>query len=153
MVDEQKEFVFDTLIQWLKDEKFIIKDEKRTIVTSEFYAKVFPPNEMEKFVEIHSTSNYKDHFLLKTIIAIDEKDKFNFEGLEDIKKKQFFDKVQEISSPLGLNCRIEDSLIIIERLFFIDSSSITSKQHVTDFILKMVSITSLIKKAVNDFLQ
>ncbi len=153
MVDEQKEFVFDTLIQWLKDEKFTVTDEKRIIVTSEFYAKVFPPNEMEKFFEITSEPNYKDHFLLKTMITIDEKDKINFKNLKEEKKKEFFDKVQEIASPLGLNCKIENTSIIIDRLFFVDPSSVASKQHIINFIEKLLSVTPIIQKAFYDSLQ
>ncbi len=135
MVDDTKENAFDTLLSWLKDDNYTIIDEKRTIVTSEFYAKLFLPGEKEKYFEIFSEPIYKDSFLLRASIPFGEKEIIAFEGLNDSDRKDFLTRLDQITTPLGITCNVEDYNIVVKRLFDVDVTSATGKQHLLEVMV------------------
>ena len=64
MTDDNKELIFNSITRWLRESNFMISEEKRTIVTSEFYAKAYFPSVQQKVIEIISTSGIETHFIL-----------------------------------------------------------------------------------------
>ena len=120
MTDSNKEHVYRTLLQWLKDYDYTIKEDEEKKDAFKYYAKVFPPNENVKFFEIVSCDDFKDGFLLRMSVAFTPKDRTDFEHLKEEAQNNLFIRMHKILSPIRLLCKIENSVISVEKFLFID---------------------------------
>lgn len=151
--ESNKKCVYNTILQWLRDYHYIIKEEKRLTDNSEFYAKIFPPNQDKKFFELVSESDYKDGFLLRMSVSLTPKDRKDFERLKDNVQNNLFIKMHKILSPIKLLCKIEDSIISVEKYIFIDVFSIMSKQYFWDSVIEMLNAMYLIELTFYEFIE
>ena len=152
MTDSNKEQVYRTLLQWLKDYDYTIKEDKSKKNTLEYYAKVFPPNEDIKFFEIVSDKDFKDGFLLRMSVAFTPKDRSDFEHLKEEAQNNLFIRMHKILSPIRLLCKIENSVISVEKFLFIDVNSIMCKQYFWDSVIEMSNAMYLIELTFFEFI-
>ena len=152
LTDGNKDRVYTTIIQWLKDYGYSIKEEKLKTSTTEYYAKVFPPNQGIKFFEIFSDADLKDGFLLRMSVAFNPKDRSDFEHLKEEVQNDLFIRLHKILSPIRLLCKIEDSVISVEKYLFIDVNSIECKQYLWDSVIEMSNAMYLIELAFYEFI-
>ena len=147
MTDSNKDHVYTTIIKWLKDYGYSIKEEKLRTNTTEYYAKVFPPNQDIKFFEIVSDADLKDGFLLRMSVAFNPKDRSDFEHLKEEVQNDLFIRLHKILSPIRLLCKIENSVISVEKYLFVDVNSIECKQYLWDSVIEMSNAMYLIELA------
>ena len=152
LTDSNKDRVYTTIIQWLKDYGYSIKEEKLKTSTTEYYAKVFPPNQDIKFFEIFSDAALKDGFLLRMSVAFNPKDRSDFEHLKEEVQNDLFIRLHKILSPIRLLCKIENSVISVEKYLFIDVNSIECKQYLWDSVIEMSNAMYLIELAFYEFI-
>lgn len=152
MTDSNKEHVYKTLLQWLKDYDYTIKEDESKKNTLEYYAKVFPPNEDVKFFEIVSDEDFKDGFLLRMSVAFTPKDRSDFEHLKEEAQNSLFIRMHKILSPIRLLCKIENSVISVEKFLFIDVNSIMCKQYFWDSVIEMSNAMYLIELTFFEFI-
>ncbi|HKR72795.1 MAG TPA: DUF2299 family protein [Candidatus Nitrosocosmicus sp.] len=152
MTNSNKERVYRTLLQWLKDYDYTIKEDETKKNTLEYYAKVFPPNEDIKFFEIVSDKDFKDGFLLRMSVAFTPKDRSDFEHLKEEAQNNLFIRMHKILSPIRLLCKIENSVISVEKFLFIDVDSIMCKQYFWDSVIEMSNAMYLIELTFYEFI-
>ena len=152
MTNSNKEQVYRTLLQWLKDYDYTIKEDETKKNTLEYYAKVFPPNEDIKFFEIVSDKDFKDGFLLRMSVAFTPKDRSDFEHLKEEAQNNLFIRMHKILSPIRLLCKIENSVISVEKFLFIDVDSIMCKQYFWDSVIEMSNAMYLIELTFYEFI-
>lgn len=153
MSDYDKELAFNTILQWLINYHYTISDERKNGSTNEFYAKIHPPNEELKFFEIVSESDFKDAFMLRMSVAFTPKDRNDFEGLREEVQNQFFIRMHKILSPIKLLCKIEDSVIRVEKYIFVEVDSMISKQYFWDNVVEMLNAMYLIELTFHEFIE
>ncbi len=152
MTDSNKEQVYKTILQWLKDYGYTIKEDKSKKDHLEYYAKIFPPNESIKFFEIVSDEEFKDGFLLRMSVAFTPKDRSDFEHLKEDVQNDLFIRMHKVLSPIRLLCKIENSVISVEKYLFIDVNSITCKQYFWDSVIEMSNAMYLIELTFFEFI-
>ncbi|HYF99221.1 MAG TPA: DUF2299 family protein [Candidatus Saccharimonadales bacterium] len=152
MTDSNKEHVYRTILQWLKDYNYTIKEDKSKKDALEYYAKIFPPNENIKFFEIVSDEDYKDGFLLRMSVAFTPKDRSDFEHLKEEVQNDLFIRMHKVLSPIRLLCKIENSVISVEKFLFIDVNSIMCKQYFWDSVIEMSNAMYLIELTFFEFI-
>lgn len=152
MTDSNKEHVYRTILQWLKDYNYTVKEDKSKIDALEYYAKIFPPNENIKFFEIVSDEDYKDGFLLRMSVAFTPKDRSDFEHLKEEVQNDLFIRMHKVLSPIRLLCKIENSVISVEKFLFIDVNSIMCKQYFWDSVIEMSNAMYLIELTFFEFI-
>lgn len=152
MTDSNKEHVYRTMLQWLKDYNYSINEESKIENGPQYYAKVFPPNEAIKFFEIVSEEEYRDGFLLRMSVAFTPKDRTDFEHLKEEVQNSLFIRMHKILSPIRLLCKIENSVISVEKYLFIDVGSITCKQYFWDSVIEMSNAMYLIELTFYEFI-
>ena len=152
MTDSNKEQVYRSILQWLKDYDYTIKEDETKRNTLEYYAKVFPPNEEIKFFEIVSDEGFKDGFLLRMSVAFTPKDRSDFEHLKEEAQNNLFIRMHKILSPIRLLCKIENSVISVEKFLFIDVNSIMCKQYFWDSVIEMSNAMYLIELTFFEFI-
>ena len=147
-----KDLVYSTILQWLKDYHYIIKEEKLGNSSSDYYVKVFPPNQDVKFFEIVSDADLKDGFLLRMSVAFNPKDRSDFEHLKEDVQNNLFIRLHKILSPIRLLCKIENSIISVEKYLFVDVNSIECKQYLWDSVIEMSNAMYLIELTFYEFI-
>lgn len=152
MPDSNKEHVYRTILQWLKDYNYTIKEDKSKKDALEYYAKIFPPNENIKFFEIVSDEDSKDGFLLRMSVAFTPKDRSDFEHLKEEVQNDLFIRMHKVLSPIRLLCKIENSVISVEKFLFIDVNSIMCKQYFWDSVIEMSNAMYLIELTFFEFI-
>lgn len=152
MTDSNKEHVYRTILQWLKDYNYTIKEDESKKDALEYYAKIFPPNENIKFFEIVSDEDYKDGFLLRMSVAFTPKDRSDFEHLKEEVQNDLFIRMHKVLSPIRLLCKIENSVISVEKFLFIDVNSIMCKQYFWDSVIEMSNAMYLIELTFFEFI-
>ena len=152
MTDSNKEHVYRTILQWLNDYNYTIKEDKSKKDALEYYAKIFPPNENIKFFEIVSDEDYKDGFLLRMSVAFTPKDRSDFEHLKEEVQNDLFIRMHKVLSPIRLLCKIENSVISVEKFLFIDVNSIMCKQYFWDSVIEMSNAMYLIELTFFEFI-
>jgi len=152
LTDSNKDHVYTTILQWLRDYGYSIKEEKLRTNTSEYYAKVFPPNQDIKFFEIVSDSDLKEGFLLRMSVAFNPKDRSDFEHLKEEVQNDLFIRLHKILSPIRLLCKIENSVISVEKYLFVDVNSIECKQYLWDSVIEMSNAMYLIELTFYEFI-
>ena len=140
------------MLQWPKDYKYSVKEEIKNSSSPEYYAKIFPPNEEVKFFEIVSDDEFKDGFLLRMSVAFTPKDRTDFEHLKEEVQNSLFIRMHKILSPIRLLCKIEDSVISVEKYLFMDVRSIACKQYFWDSIIEMSNAMYLIELTFYEFI-
>jgi hypothetical protein len=152
MADSNKELVYRTMLQWLKDYDYSVKEDTKNENSPQYYAKVFPPNEDIKFFEIVSEEEHRDGFLLRMSVAFTPKDRTDFEHLKEEVQNSLFIRMHKILSPIRLLCKIENSVISVEKYLFIDVGSITCKQYFWDSVIEMSNAMYLIELTFYEFI-
>lgn len=152
MTDSNKEHVYRTILQWLKDYNYTIKEDESKKDALEYYAKIFPPNENIKFFEIVSDEDYKDGFLVRMSVAFTPKDRSDFEHLKEEVQNDLFIRMHKVLSPIRLLCKIENSVISVEKFLFIDVNSIMCKQYFWDSVIEMSNAMYLIELTFFEFI-
>lgn len=152
MTDSDKDHVYRTMLQWLKDYNYSVREDPKTVDSPKYYAKIFPPNEKVKFFEIVSEDEYKDGFLLRMSVAFTPKDRTDFEHLKEEVQNSLFIRMHKILSPIRLLCKIEDSVISVEKFLFMDVSSVPCKQYFWDSVIEMSNAMYLIELTFYEFI-
>jgi hypothetical protein len=150
--DSNKDLVYATILQWLRDYRYTIKEENLRTSSSEYYAKVFPPNQDLKFFEIVSDADLRDGFLLRMSVAFNPKDRSDFEHLKEEVQNDLFIRIHKILSPIRLLCKIENAVISVEKYLFIDINSIGCKQYLWDSVIEMSNAMYLIELTFYEFI-
>ncbi len=70
MTDDRKEFAFNSVIRWLREGNFVINEEKSTIVTSDFYAKMLSPAYPNNPIEIKSSPSIGNGILIQIKLGL-----------------------------------------------------------------------------------
>lgn len=70
MTDDSKEFAFNSVIRWLREGNFVINEEKSTIVTSDFYAKMLSPAYPNNPIEIKSSPSIGNGILIQIKLGL-----------------------------------------------------------------------------------
>jgi len=150
--DSNKDLVYATILQWLRDYRYTIKEENLRTSSPEYYAKIFPPNQDLKFFEIVSDADLRDGFLLRMSVAFNPKDRSDFEHLKEEVQNDLFIRIHKILSPIRLLCKIENSVISVEKYLFIDINSIGCKQYLWDSVIEMSNAMYLIELTFYEFI-
>jgi hypothetical protein len=116
MTDDNKELIFDSITRWLRESNFIINEEKRTIVTSEFYAKAYFQSVQEKFIEIISTSGIENRFILCIRLDLSEQQLETYRALEQNKKLALHDKIHPAILPHSQSIVVKDKLALLQKI-------------------------------------
>ncbi|WP_458743069.1 DUF2299 family protein [Candidatus Nitrosocosmicus sp. T] len=127
MTDDNKELIFDSIIRWLRESNFIISEERRTIVTSEFYAKAYFQSVQEKFFEIISTSGIEKRFILSIRLNLSEQQLDLINDLEHNKKLGLYDKINPATLPQSRSMVVKDKQALLQKIVSIDPKAIYSK--------------------------
>lgn len=127
MTDDIKELIFNKITRWLRESNYIISEEKRTIVTSEFYAKAYSQSAREKFIEIISTSGIEKRFILCIRLHLSEQQIELYEALEQNEKLALNDKINHAALPQSLSIVVKDKLALLQKIVLIDPKAIYSK--------------------------
>lgn len=152
MTDSNKAHVYRTLLQWLRDYDYTVKGDESKKDALEYYAKVFPPNEKVKFFEIVSDDSFRDGFLLRMSVAFTPQDRNDFERLKQEAQNDLFIRIHKILSPIRLLCKIENSVISVEKFLFIDVNSVMCKQYFWDSVIEMSNAMYLIELTFFEFI-
>jgi hypothetical protein len=70
VTDDRKEFAFNSVIRWLREGNFVINEEKSTIVTSDFYAKMLSPAHPNNPIEIKSSPSIGNGILIQIKLGL-----------------------------------------------------------------------------------
>ena len=138
MTDDNKELIFDSITRWLRESNFIISEEKRTIVTSEFYAKAYFQSVQEKFIEIISTSGIEKRFNLRIRLHLSEQQLEMYEALEQNKKLGLYGKINPATLRKSQSIVVKDKLALLQKIVLIDPRASYSKgvfmQDISDLL-------------------
>ena len=107
----------------------MISEEKRTIVTSEFYAKAYFPSVQQKVIEIISTSGTETHFILSIRLHLSEQHLEVYESLEQKEKLALYDKINPVIPPQSQSIVVKDKLALLQKIVSIDPKAIDSKRQ------------------------
>jgi hypothetical protein len=120
MTDDNKELIFDSITRWLKESNFMISEEKRTIVTSEFYAKAYLQSVQEKFIEIISRPGIENHFILHIRLNLSEQQLETYVVLEENKKQAFLEKILPATLPQSQSIVVKDKLALLQKIVSVE---------------------------------
>lgn len=146
VTDDSKEFAFSSVIRWLKEANFVIKEEKSTIVTSDFYAKMLSPVYPFHPIELKSTPSLGNGILIQVNLTLTPKQILCFTNLEG---KLKIDIEKKISSPLNSsNLILSDSgdMLTLERMITFGSQLLQSKHELIDLISGMLETINNLQK-------
>ncbi|WP_144729275.1 hypothetical protein [Candidatus Nitrosocosmicus arcticus] len=137
MTDDNKEFIFNSITQWLRDSNFIISEEKVTVVTSEFYAKAILTSDQEHILEIVSSSGIETRFMLRVRVHVSEQQLEMYESLEPKEKLTLDDKTSSVIYPQGQSFVIKDIFALLEKIASIEPKSIDAKHEFLQNVLNL----------------
>jgi hypothetical protein len=146
VTDDSKEFAFSSVIRWLKEANFVIKEEKSTIVTSDFYAKMLSPVYPLHPIELKSNPSLGNGILIQVNLTLTPKQIMCFTNLDG---KLKLDIEKKISSPLNSsNLILTDSgdILILERMITFGSQLLQSKHELIDLISGMLETINNLQK-------
>ena len=137
MTDDNKELIFNSITRWLMESNFIISEEKRTIVTSEFYAKAYFQSVQEKFIEIISTSVQRNvSCYVLGYIYLNNNQRCMRPSSRT--KNQRSDKINTATLRQSQSIVVKDKLALLQKIVSIDPSATYSKgvfmQDVSDLL-------------------
>ena len=149
MTDDSKEFAFNSVIRWLREDNFVINEEKSIIVTSDFHAKMLSPAYPNHPIEIRSSPSLGNGILIQinlgltptqitTILSPDGKISLDVDR-----------RISSVinSSKIVLSDNKED--LIIEKMVLFGSRLLESKYELVNFISNMLESISSLPKMLN----
>jgi hypothetical protein len=148
MTDDNKELIFDSITRWLKESNFIISEEKRTIVTSEFYAKAYLPSVQAKFIETISTPGIENRFILCIRLHLSEQQLEMYESLEQNKKLALHDKIHPATLPQSQSIVVKDKLALLQKIVSVDLKAMYPK---VAFMKDVSDLLEAAKRLETDF--
>jgi len=111
MTDDNKEIIFNSITRWLRDSNFIISEEKITVVTSEFYAKLFLPSDQEHIVEIVFSVGIETRFVFRIRVLVSEQQLEMYESLDPKEKLTLDGRTNSLIFPQRQSFVIKDNLL------------------------------------------
>ncbi|HKR73956.1 MAG TPA: hypothetical protein VJR94_07575 [Candidatus Nitrosocosmicus sp.] len=146
MTDDSKEFAFSSVKRWLREANFVIKEEKSTIVTSDFYAKMLSPVYPLHPIDLKSNPSLGNGILIQVSLTLTPKQITCFTNLDG---KLKLDIVKEISSPHNSSKLIltdSGDMLILERMITFGSQLLESKHELIDLISGMLETINNLQK-------
>lgn len=134
MTDDRKEFAFNSVIRWLREGNFVINEEKSTIVTSDFYAKMLSPTYPNNPIEIKSSPSIGNGILIQinlnltptqiaTIINPDGKSSLDLDN-----------RMSTIIKSSNLVLSEDRGVLLLESMVLFGSHLLESKHQLVNFI-------------------
>lgn len=146
MTDDSKEFAFSSVIRWLREANFVIREEKSTIVTSDFYAKMLSPVYPLHPIDLKSNPSLGNGILIQVNLTLTPK---QITCLTNLDGKLKLDIVKKISSPLNSSKLIltdSGDMLILERMITFGSQLLESKHELIDLISGMLETINNLQK-------
>jgi hypothetical protein len=153
MTDDNKELIFNNITRWLRESNFVIREERVTVVTSEFYAKAYIQAENKLFLEIISYGGIDTRFVLQTRLCISEQQINILENLDPNEKQTLDDKMNNVISPLRQSITIRDKSVLLDKTISIDPKSVDAKQEVIHSVLSLLESAKRLEIIFMNFFQ
>lgn len=153
MTDDNKELIFNNITRWLRESNFVIREERVTVVTSEFYAKAYIQAENKHFLEIISYGGIDTRFVLQITLCISEQQINILENLDSNEKQILDDKMNNVISPLRQSITIRDKSVLLDKIISIDPKSIDAKQEVIQSVLCLLESAKRLEIIFINFFQ
>lgn len=142
MTDDNKENRFNSVVRWLKESGFTIAEEKHTIVTSEFFAKVFPLEKPFPAVELSSSPSLGNGILFQIVLSDLQKLVPNF-NLTVLRNKVELDEL--VKEKLRSNETFllnNDSEIMIQKVLTFDPQRMESKFEILALVNNLLTLAT-----------
>jgi hypothetical protein len=141
MADDNKEIVFYNITRWLRESDFVISEEKITVVTSEFYAKIYLHSDQEHIIELISSSGFETRFVLRIRLRVSEQKIEIYENYRPNEKLALRDKINTVIFSRHQSFTIRNKSALLEKIILIDPKSIDAKQDLIQ------NVSSLLESA------
>lgn len=149
MTDDSKEYRFNTAIRWLKEADFTIAEEKHTIVTSDFYAKIFSSEKSLPAIELSSSPSLGNGILFQIILS-NLKDRFPNLSMGELKNKLECDnRVNELLTRNETFLSNNDQEIKIQKVYSFDPQRTESKFEIMSIVSDLQLLTKNIKEWID----
>jgi len=147
VTDDSKEHRFNSVIRYLKESGFTIIEEKHTIVTSEFYAKIFSPQNSLSAIELISYPSLGNGIMFQIKLA-NSSCQFPKLSLSDLRKRIEHDtRISEILTKNETLLSNTDKELAIQKIYYIDPQKAESKFE----ILTLISILQIVTKNIEEW--
>lgn len=149
MTDDSKEFAFNSVIRWLREDNFVINEEKSTIVTSDFHAKMVSPAYPNHPIEIKSSPSIGNGILIQIKLGLTPTQITTILNPSGKISLDLDKKISSVinSSRLKLSENKDD--LTIEKMVLFDSHILESKYELVNFISNMLESISSLPKMLN----
>ncbi|HET6589016.1 MAG TPA: hypothetical protein VFG45_02510 [Candidatus Nitrosocosmicus sp.] len=149
MTDDSKEYRFNSVISYLRESGFTISDEKHTIVTSEFYAKIISPEEDLPVLELISYPSLGNGIMFQAKL-VNLKEQFPKLSTSDLKNRIELDiAMKEMLNKNEILLSNNDEELMIQKNFSIDPQKTESKFEILDLVSTLQTVTKNVEKWVD----
>ncbi|KAA2280198.1 hypothetical protein [Candidatus Nitrosocosmicus sp. SS] len=148
MTDDSKEYRFNSVISYLRESGFTISDEKHTIVTSEFYAKIISPEALP-VLELISYPSLGNGIMFQAKL-VNLKEQFPKLSTSDLKNRIELDiAMKEMLNENEILLSNTDEELMIQKNFSIDPQKTESKFEILDLVSTLQTVTKNVEKWVD----
>jgi hypothetical protein len=148
VTDDSKEYRFNSVISYLRESGFTISDEKHTIVTSEFYAKIISPEALP-VLELISYPSLGNGIMFQAKL-VNLKEQFPKLSTSDLKNRIELDiAMKEMLNENEILLSNTDEELMIQKNFSIDPQKTESKFEILDLVSTLQTVTKNVEKWVD----
>lgn len=153
MTDDSKEHRFNSVIRYLRESNFTISEEKHTIVTSEFYAKILSSEKSLPSIELSSYPSLGNGIMFQ--VRLDNlTSKFPNFSIADLKNRIEQDsQMNEMLTKNEILLSNNDDELLVQKIYFVDPQKTESKFEVLNFVSALQNFTKNIEERLNILLQ
>ena len=134
MTDDSKEYMFNSVVRWLRESNYIVSDEKHTIVTSEFFANIVSPENSAPSIELVSAPSLGDGIMFQIRLAnLQER----FEKLDTTGLKKDIENEKEIANELTENrifLSVSEKDLLLQKVYSPNPQIIESRNEIVDIV-------------------
>lgn len=146
VTDDSKEHRFNSVIRNLRESNFTISEEKHTIVTSEFYAKIFPSEKSRSAIELISYPSLGNGIMFQ-IRLNNLRGKFPNLSIADLKYRIEQDiQVKEMLTKNETLLSNNDDGLLVQKIYFVDPQKMESKFEVLNIVSVLRNVTKNIEE-------
>ena len=146
VTDDSKEFAFSSVIRWLREANFVIKEEKSTIVTSDFYAKLISPAYPLHPIELKSSPSIGNGILIRIRLALTPDQVTTFTDLSGKLKLDIDKKISSLLNSSNLVLTDNEKEMNLERMITFGSQLLESKHTLVNLIFDMLESSNRLQK-------
>ena len=146
MTDDSKEFAFSSVIRWLREANFVIKEEKSTIVTSDFYAKLISPAYPLHPIELKSSPSIGNGILIRIRLALTPDQVTTFTNLSGKLKLDIDKKISSLLNSSNLVLTDNEKEMNLERMITFGSPLLESKHTLVNLIFDMLESSNRLQE-------